>query len=199
MASLDGRSTESHSAASYTPSDDDSDRSVHTIDEVDDGEISSYEDCVDDGVNASSPPPLARADDRSTDADSRYGERRTRHDESRTLRRYIDADDEDKGSGFDVNLELDVDHSEAYYRVATTRRTESATVLGRDLSTTGQFDCEMSRSLERCVLISGPSHASRDDEIFEDRRDQTDACERGRRSRYDDQRVRQAVQQNKRD
>src|SRR5664279_6442216 len=105
MASLDGRSTESHSAASYTPSDDDSDRSVHTIDEVDDGEISSYEDCVDDGANVGSPPPLTRTDGRSTDADRKHDERQTRRDELRVRRRYVDIGDEDRSPTFFESLE----------------------------------------------------------------------------------------------
>src|SRR5664279_4656706 len=40
------------SAARYAPSDFDSEESLHTIDDDDDGEISSYEDCLEEEVDA---------------------------------------------------------------------------------------------------------------------------------------------------
>src|SRR5664279_4992600 len=44
-----GQTSRSHSAASYAPSEYDSDGSLHTIDDDSDGALSSYEDCIDDG------------------------------------------------------------------------------------------------------------------------------------------------------
>src|SRR5664279_1920968 len=84
MSTYDGRTSRSPSAANYAPSEYDTDESLHTIDDVDDGDDSDYEDCIDDGR------------DEATDGGRPAAIGSGLIDPySQTRRRYVDIGDED--------------------------------------------------------------------------------------------------------
>src|SRR5664279_3170029 len=132
----DGQYTGSHRASSFAPSDYDSDGSLHTIDDDTDAEISSYEDCVDDGENDVDDDRRAHSQqmDRTAVESESIGSRHA------ATRRFVDIGDEEitfrdraaADSEARDNYRMEVDRGARGRRTAVSRRPDSGNIRDRD-------------------------------------------------------------------